>query len=434
MLRSTVLLPGICGWLALLLLAPDPAHGQAKPSDKTKVGRLPVEGSQKLVDDFDDRPKARLFRALYSGEEKNVEKHKEIIDTAAKYYAYSLTWFDVYKSDPDKYRKIVREAGDVLDAAIKKKPEGTEPFVQLFTKLLATYLKDVVPNSFALADVNAGLLFYRLAETGYYPDELADLFTKILKDPNYDQSPALRYWVLKGMGKVIEPMFNDRKLKDKAPAAILTLLDVLKQECAREVPSAPPEEIGGIHWFRREAVRALAATQLPAVADAKGKIEGPTALALLKVVRNDGLKLPARIDEQLEAAIGVARLQSKRVEGYQPDYAVHELARFVVDLANQQQGAAGRDKERQWKIYAARLTEALEEMKNDAAANKKLPREVTAHVNDVVEQCKPILSQMERGTAVNPAKLGDWLGRVQPKSDSLYQGVKDAVVKPAEEK
>ena len=44
-----------------------------------------------------------------------------------------------------------------------------------------------------------------------------------------------------------------------------------------------------------------------------------------------------RLDEQVEAGIGLARMQAKLSPDYQPAYAAEQIARFVVKFAERYQ-------------------------------------------------------------------------------------------------
>ena len=69
-------------------------------------------------------------------------------------------------------------------------------------------------------------------------------------------------------------------------------------------PGAPQEEIDGFRYVRREAIMALAQCRYPTLADKTH----PTWLLLKSAVRDDIHPEP-RLDERVEAAIGV-RLRS----------------------------------------------------------------------------------------------------------------------------
>ncbi len=139
----------------------------------------------------------------------------------------------------------------------------------------------------------------------------------------------------------------------------------------------------------------------------------------------DGVTPEPRMDERLEAAIGMARLSPERTKTYQQEYAAYQLGLFVDALADY----AGQAKEEQkpMKVYGARLLEAVEAMQ----ANNKNTAVVT-----IVGQTFRLLRPLETsGTTVDLATQRNaftlWMAANLPKKDSLFEGVKAATVKPA---
>src|SRR5262249_19632043 len=129
-------------------------------------------------------------------------------------------------------------------------------------------------------------------------------------------------------------------------------------------------------------------------------------------------------------AIGIARLQSKLYEDYQPDYAVHHIGFVVVDFANAYNQVAQKNEERGWKYYAARLNEALAFLKADVSKNVK-DKQVVQYVSDVQGKCSEQLRAIENKVQeARPADFEAWLSNNPPQHDQIYKGVDDSKINP----
>jgi len=264
-----------------------------------------------------------------------------------------------------------------------------------------------------------------LGENGYEP--VADAYEAILKD---DQLPdAVKYWVLHGY----RDLFNQGPLKNKEREArgVVAIISFLGRKPTYSA-NASQEEFEGFRYVRREALRALAMSHYPAVADAKGNLTGRTAQVLLQVLNKD-IDPEPRLDEQIEAATGLARMKADLTKGYHPDYSAFYVGQFLLEFAeryvNRKEGT--RDAAEPWKVYAVRLEDGLDAMKEDARSQK----EAAAYVAGLAAKSMPVLKSIEAGSKASErvtGDLGDWLKANPPKSAMIYEGVKDSVVKPAE--
>ncbi len=225
------------------------------------------------------------------------------------------------------------------------------------------------------------------------------------------------------------------KNKERESRCIVALLDYVtaKPKLSGDTPSDElTGELAAIAYVRREAIAALGQTRFPAVAiqvDKKTtKIGQETALVLLKVMRADGLPTVPTLAEQVTAAIGVCHLQAKLLEQYNPDYAAYQLGRFIADFARQYGDADNTDankKKLPWKAMAARLGQALTELKNDGG-NK----ECSAYIEKMCAKAEPVLQDIAAGPpkVPNQGDLITWLDQNLPKHATLYQGMASAVV------
>src|SRR5262249_4618726 len=206
------------------------------------------------------------------------------------------------------------------------------PAVRLFNSLLHKHLKEVLPNPKPIAGMNAARILAKMGAVG--EEEVTDTLADLVKDPK--ANPGSRYWAARGLQSFFqlafpapdsEPvLFKDKDREARCILALLTALDFKLPE----MPPPSPEEIEGFRLLRREVIHALGLSRYPAAVDSKGEVKGgKTAQALVRVMHGDGLNPPPRLDEQVEAAIGVCRLQArpskdyKLTHEYRQDVAAH---------------------------------------------------------------------------------------------------------------
>jgi len=283
----------------------------------------------------------------------------------------------------------------------------SDVFLQMLGEKMAKYSKDVIDNnSKVIARVNAIRLVARLAEAGI--DETADL---LIEEANKnDQFEAVKYYALKGLRGLIaaasqpkSTVFTSSKGKEREAKAIQVLVAMVERK--PPIPEAlTPEEMNGFRKVRLQAIEALAAYRKPALLDEKGAIKLPVALSLLEVLKKEGMTPEPRVEEQVAAAVGLARMRAKGMPAYQADYAASQFAPFVVEFASRYQDKVngGRDAKEPWKYYAARLIEAYDEFRTENTVSKDLIA--------VIDQCLTVLNGIEENQQVNPGELKQWLG------------------------
>lgn len=434
----------------VLLLVALPARTQ-----EPRKGILPSgDGEKKFLQEH--ALTRKLFEDLKSvtGAERASKEnpaHQNAIDMAAKYYTYRLTWENLTStSAPDGgVDKLMNEFFSQVQTANSPDTRKSNPvFGEMYLKALALRARDVVQTSQMVAAVNAARMLDRLAETGSV--EAGDACLEVVKNANDFVDPKARpgaqYWAFKGLGSLLAkwsdpplgpdgnpvPVPADRMQREakyvEALAAAIEKFIPADGKSSAGVAAGSPEELG-LQLFRREAVRALAQYRSPAVEE-KGAIKVKSALTLLKVTNDDGLSPHARLDEQMEAAWGLARIRAKGTAGYQPDYAAQQIGYVIVQMALNARPAEKKNvTEFAWKYHAARLADALELMRDDA---KGLPdKAVFTHVDKVVTQSLRVLKELEGNSlSGSGGNLQGWLGTNLPPHVTLYKGVADSTVRP----
>jgi hypothetical protein len=430
--------------LALLLAAAGSARAQ---QDRNVI--LPRDGEPAFKSPAykaaHDRFQIISGRITEGGEKANKDSKEDqaAVDWKAQYYTYRITW-DKANTEPGEANRLMDEFNSQVNSATSATVRQMNPaFGEMYLKALALRARDVIQTRQQLAAVNGARMLARLTEVGSV--EAGDACAEALEDAKGflepKARPGVQYHALQGLknllalwaeaptGAEAPPVPPGRKEREARYARLL--VEVIGRKPPEGTKLTTPEEVKGLQVFRREAVRALAQYRAPAVADARGAIQEPngaTALALLKVVNNDGLAPPARLDEQIEAGIGVARLRSKALASYQPDYAAQQLGYLVVEMASR---AQPKDPSKfPWKLYAVRFGDALEALRADAKGHPD--KAVASHVGEVVRRSLSVVKEIELNERGNGGDLKLWLGDHPPPSKTLYKGVAGSTVRPLE--
>ena len=455
MLRLRWLSISVCLAVAALVVSESatPVHAQGKGGGDANV-MLPRGGTDGLKKRVQSPEYRAIWAALFKGERPYTPADKEVIDTAAQWFVYRVTWIEYHeeatKEQPGKLDLLVKEFERDLIVANKKETRfKTEQFIQNYGKQVLETIKDVLHNDRAIARINAARMLSRLA--GYGIEETGDLLAETLNDPK--QIDAVKFWTLRGLASYFNLTRGENRIRirdeerqkrciqallayfnRKPSAEILAYLnrkvDDEKEPTEEEELVLRPhrEELAAFRYVRRENLRALAETRNPALIgkDKKPLPDADTALSVLKLLRNDGVVPEPDLAEQVEAAIAICQLEPELMPLYQSDYAAYHVGRFLVDFIQRSIDERQHAKE-PWKVHAARLAVALEEFRNNARRS-----DGREYVNALVTRAKPMLDTLEKGQTPRPAELNAWLGQNPPKSPSLYRGVETSVLKTAE--
>lgn len=386
------------------------------------------EGWKKLEGEF-GRVYGRI-RNFSKGAEKvdpNDKSHVQAIDLLAKRYAYAvyLQNLDTQPTKIDRdYQDFVREVDNIIKA---KNPQAMQPFGEVLRDRVRVHALEVLEFDQArpIHRIHNARLLAKAAELGQ--PELADTLIKVLKDPK--QNDGVRYYILRGLKTLlaqVQPGGMESVLgKQQQANCAEALVEFLKQ---RKGPAknASAEELDGFRLLRREAIRALAQIHTPAVND---KVR--PALVLARFAGNDGSIQPLpRIDERVEAAVGLARMKAAQDKQYQPDYAAGQIAKCLGDFGQMYDTERSnlRDKKdmqtRPWRVDALMLRDALAALKTDSGKN--------AFVTTVTNRGTSVLDSILKGNEIGNNELTWWnSASSDPPSKELFQGSADSVVKPA---
>jgi hypothetical protein len=386
-------------------------------------GQTPREGMDAVEAQYKKHRQliGQLLKGEVEADPKNAD-HAEAVDALAKYATLRFL-SDLDQKAPGKmdaiYQNFAREVASIVRTKERGKPLG-----QMYTHQIIVHSKQVLNEGYPIAKVNVARVLAGLAELGQ--GELADALTDIVKDPK--QPDAVKYWACRGLRNLLAipvPMPPDPPVVSKAQEekAVAPLIEFIQRK-PPFTSGTPRAEIDGFRVVRREAIRALAEAHNLTAGNPR------PALVLLRIAGRDASVVPEpRLDERLEAAIGVARVRSDGGKVYNPDYAAWVLGRFVVDFINAANGNSAATKTaervRPWKIDAARLGEALELMKADAKGNK--------YVQEFLNRALPLLAGVESGKqpGPDPTPLNTWLAGNEPTNKELFKDVRESVLKTA---
>jgi hypothetical protein len=328
---------------------------------------------------------------------------------------------DVIEGSPGAIEAIFRKRLEADLSFIQRYKPRTEELAKEYGKRLRQHALEVAnyPEAKPIARINAVRTLARLVELAQ--PELADPLVELLNDSK--QNAGVHFYALRGLRELLAlPPQDDVPVVDKARVAKVAAAVVafLNQKPALDPRIATQEEIDGYRYLRREAVRALAQTRLPAVDN-----KTMPALVLARIAGNDQRLWPVpRLDERLEAAIGLARMRpSKEVANFQPEYAILQIGAFLEawgNAANHNRDTKGQQRLRPWKIDAARMIEVMVPLQAEVK---------TPYVSRAVDIAKRILNAVSRGDLAQAGDLSWFAGNLPP-SKELFAGAADSVVMP----
>jgi hypothetical protein len=200
----------------------------------------------------------------------------------------------------------------------------------------------------------------------------------------------------------------------------------------------PPEGQGqeyddALAYVRREGVKALAQTQLPAYEAGKDDVKGPVAYQLLKVASGSAVKVgpPYTLSEKLEAAIGLCQLKSGPSQ-YNVELGAFVVGKVLAEFADayvedyhyfslKDKDGPRRQSRLPWKHYAQRLDLGLKSLSTnlpkDSPVGQKLKSGTNAarFLDDIakgkeIESAAALQQEME---ALRPAITEVYLGNKQ---------------------
>jgi hypothetical protein len=396
---------------AAALLSAAGARGQ---TDSVSV--LPSSGMDSLL--AAHRKHKDLANDLLRGArpyDQGQPSHLEALDTQAQYVTYQFTWVTV-EGKAGEIDKVYSGGIDRDVTNLKKGRPATAGAIQVYSGKVIEHAGEVLQSQKLIAKVNAARVLAKLAELG--PPELSDALVAVLQS---QESDGVKYWALRGL-RVLgaqQPSVMNPEREKKAAEALAAFIE----RRMTVTDTTKPEDVEGFRVVRREAIRALSQIRNPAAAAA-----GRGPLALLRVVAKDGLVPPPRIDERVEAAIGIARLKPALDKEYNQDYALAQVGLFLDDYTQ----AVTRDRQElvdskapqlyPWRGFALEMYEAIEQLRAEATE---------PYVTRLADECLALLERIEKGNPADPERILRIVINDPPKSGRLFKNLEDSTVRPA---
>jgi hypothetical protein len=392
------------------------ALGQGQSPDKTGLDELEA-GTRK--------PGVREnWQKLTRGEVQASATDKEqmaAIENYARFYTFRFANKQFHTIAGNKNMRLLHEEFDREVKGLVSGKERTKECGRLFASEVIKRAKEVLEDPLSLVQVNMARALARCAELGN--PELADALVEIIKNPNYND--GVKYYALRGLRDLLRvvpshsPQFGNEREANTGAA----LIEFINRK-ANVVPRiTPQDEMDGLCVLRREAIRALGQIQSPALPN-----KTYPALALVRVVANEEYMPELRMDERMEAAIGLARMRPGKDKDYQSAYAAQQIALMVADFTqfyNERQ-----EHKRPSRVYAAQLGDTLDGLKNDT----KDPYVLSLF--DVGTPGQKLLTKMEKGEdGANQSDLLNLAEGKLPPMDRLFASVAESKARlPKKEK
>jgi len=345
------------------------------------------------------------------------DKQKKTVEIGVRWNMYKITSPTVHAT-PGEMNKVITACEFVInnyfrkdkDRFIAPKIARTEFIEQL---IAAVSGKDTIMDNTEQPNITlintARVLAYAAEMSG--DEKLLAYLTDLVATP--DRIDAVRYWALKGMSGVLEhvnkqapPGLQDAALRKKVQSTAIAFIT----RKSPLLPKAPQEEIEGLRVVRREAVRVLALTRDPGTMK-----DNPVAVTLARVASNDGLDPTTRLDERVEAAIGLMSLDPKNNSYDITAAAVH--VGYFLNYFNAEYAVRKGTPREPWKIHAARLSDALQQWK---ASNDPF-------VKDLIREGTVLLKDYEDGRAPKPQVFSAILKK--DSAGEIYKNDKTSEVK-----
>ena len=404
--------------LLALLVVPVGAQVRRESSDVRLVAPK--------IDDAD----RKAFQALHDGKQAVDEAGKKVLEKEARWLVYRLTYEEY------QFKKLLDSPSDsitmktLVDDAFKHipvpEPSGKKPlkpeqqaFIREFAKPLIAAIKEVLDRHVPIAQVNAGIILARLGETGV--EEVADAMCEVIEDKEQKYEDYVKLYALMGLKNV----FKGEGIKDekRLTTCIKDLVAFLSRKPSFDPNKTPVEEIEAFRYIRREAVRALGQSHVPALGRPKTPEVRP-ALDVLKFMRNEGVAPDPSLSEKVEAAIALCQMRNKLGDSYkyQPDYAAKYVAHLIVEFASEYDARRGQTSGVDWKNTALRLADALATLVADSGEKSK-------YMTTLTGKCTGILNSIQAGNRANQVGLDDWLKSTNIDAKELFKGMTDSAVK-----
>ncbi len=370
----------------------------------------------------------------------------DVLDTAAKYYVYRVTWPSVLdaKAEPGRTEPLMLVVKDFHDHVAKVKAADPALANAYSPVLLDRFreLTDLPVEGNARAIVHGMQMLPGLARLQH--DKVSKYLVELL-DPKMGKHDIIKLGAIRALREFmpvdawindVDPSLLQDKFKLARKAGDLERIEaltnfILRPPTYRPLPekATPAEldahqtELDAYRYLRREALETLALAGAPAVA-AFGKnqaVQGPIAPLLVRALMPGGLTPDTNLHEKNEAALGLCIMSVPN--GYDPAPGYHFVGATLVDLAKDYSEDWANIKNKTlpsrfpWKITAKRWDSALKQL---AANAKNAPQADKSKAETLEKTGRAIMDKILVTDAVNANPFRQALASIVPPKDKFF--------------
>jgi hypothetical protein len=375
---------------------------------------------------FASKPQTDFYKLLNSTAPLS-EADKALLDTAAKYYVWRITWLDNVPHS-DKLVAIMKDFEQNYTSRVvtNKQASAAKDF---FNAKLTESFKAVFDRKFEsnrISTINAGQMLPIMAKGK--SETFSAFLVELIKDNKKHEAVRLygvralaEYFPAKAFGP------NDiRKVKDLDPE--IDRIKTLTAYIERPSPKGLTDEV--FIYLRREAIQALAQAQAPAILVQKGKVEGQTVITLMNVLAKKKMDPEATLAEKCEAALGLCNMKLNDVPDYQPQMGIYAVGVTFNDFVTGYRADYGNFAEKKrpsllpWKIYAERWKQGLENLTNNTKEVSIFHPTAPTMAKALNDKCNPVLPSIASHKTVDanfPQDFQAWIAKQKPTVTTLFK-------------
>lgn len=316
----------------------------------------------------------------------------------------------IYRNYPYGYYPgyYVKQAKDFL-LQIHRNEFQNKGLRKEFCRQMDLALNDILsnPQQPPIAQVNATIILADLAQWTEVNATVDSLLKLLIPEKDAlgkprERSQGVRLYAFRGLKNILgqskTPVTNEQ-----LPLIAEILIGHIERKPDNYVALSPREQrllTEGQRYLRREAIKALAQIHAPFVKAGQGNRIEPihTLLGVVEGQWANGTKVDPspRLDEQMEAALGILKLQSNTDPTYQPEYAVFPIADMIMNsmldqyrkerafFTETRDGVVGAAPRYPYKLYAVRFQEAFDILARNNRLKKLGERRYDAAGNPVL--------------------------------------------------
>jgi hypothetical protein len=395
------------------------------------------------------------------------KEDKGIPELAAKHFVYPLTWSNIQADKSDeglpKIRRLLKDAmthEKTLSGANKDFMKAlAHELVVCFKQVLELPMDKDYP-----AVTSAGLMLQDFAKCRQ--PEVHDFLMQVTKPDEKDKKnpypPFVRMCAVRALGEFSNPLWAP--VDNKANATVQEVAAKMQRDSDRinrignfvafpYVPQGDDEEhVKAYVFVRREGIKALAQSQVPAADIVKKKVHGPAAYYLLYIAMGgrfaDGTP-PLTLPEKVEAILGVCNLKLGDTPQYNAELGIYAtalclsefFAEYNKDYAFFAKVKGGKDTKRvaprieeiTWQTLAARLEDGLNALNSSLSPDSKKKLEGLKSKISTGASATALSIVKDRRDPVPqeiPQLLADYAASIRPSGGEVFSGVDDSPVLP----